>query len=210
MPNDVDLTHLHPAFATRTEQLLDYAQEQKKMPIRLFEGYRPPERQAHLYSEGRIAGIGKPGHHVTFERAWQSNHQYGMAGDFVWFYDGKWSWDPPAGHSWDELHEIADKVGLEYLDWEKPHLQLKGFRGRDILSGVATFPEHEPIWAAEEKTWAENFDAAVLHWGNKAVIVDGIIHPAPPKLIGADRPPITVPDGMYWDDRQGKMLWNGA
>lgn len=209
MPNDTDVAHLHPAFAVRVEQLLDKADEMM-MPIRLFEGFRNPDRQAHLYSQGRVSGIGKPGHHVTFERAWQSNHQYGMAADLVWFFGGKWSWDPPPEHKWEDLYEIADKVGLEHLDWEKPHLQLKGFRGRDILAGTGKFPDHEEVWNQEELVWGENLDKTIMAWGQKPVIIDGILHPAAPKLLGIDRPTLVVPEGMVWDEREGKMIWSGV
>lgn len=200
MPNDTELDHLHPDFAVRVEQLLDYAQRVKNMPIELFEGYRAPERQALLYAKGRVAGVGVPGHHVTFERAWQSNHQYGMAGDFVWFLNGKWSWDAPEGHTWEELWEVATQVGLEHLEFEKPHLQLQGFNARAILAGQAKYPD----WENGGRDWAENLDQNIVSWGQQAHVINGILHPGAPPMLQDERPAIILPDGIVHDARTGQ------
>jgi len=202
MPNDNDLNHLHPDFAVRVEQLLDYAHRQKNMPIELFEGYRTPERQAMLYAKGRVAGIGTPGRYVTFERAWQSNHQHGMAGDFVWFFDGKWSWDPPKGFTWEDLYSIADQVQLEHLDFEKPHLQLRGFKARAILNGTAKYPD----WHNGGIDWAENLDANIVRWGEQPHVIQGVLHPGAPPMLQDERPAIVLPDGIVHDARTGQYV----
>ena len=204
MSQDTELEHLHPNFAVRVEQLLDFAQRVKNMPIELYEGWRSPDRQALLYAKGRAAGVGEPGHHVTFERAWQSSHQYGMAGDFVWFLDGKWSWEPPAGHSWQELYEIADKIGLQHLDFEKPHLQMPNFSGRRVLSGQDKLP---PDGGSD---WEVNMEQAIIAWGPQPKVVSGILHPGAPSPPGEERPVIQVPEGMVWDDRKGTLVPAGV
>jgi peptidoglycan L-alanyl-D-glutamate endopeptidase CwlK len=64
---------------------------------------------------------------VTNAGPWSSHHQYGVAGDFVLFIHGNWSWDDTGERRqrWAKLHEFAHRVGLEPLSWERPHLQLR-------------------------------------------------------------------------------------
>ena len=131
-----DPASLHPVFRDKARQLLErLAAEQ--IPFRLFEGYRSPQRQQFLWEQGRS----RPGLIVTKARPWTSFHQYGLAGDFVLFEKGKWSWDARHGKDlyWKRLHEIGRALGLEPLAWELPHLQVAGLRIEDRRAG--RYPE---------------------------------------------------------------------
>jgi hypothetical protein len=139
----------------------------------LFEGYRTPERQRYLYSKGRT----RPGPRVSNAKPWQSLHQYGVAGDFVLYLDGGWSWSTSGIHGrwWDRLHELGTQVGLRPLTWEKPHLQLEGVALSDLRNG--RYPE------GGDQGWAENLEDAIVAWSGSPAAP-----PAP--TIVADRPPL--------------------
>ncbi len=181
---DVDPSHLHPTFRKLNADLLALVQG-KGLPIEPFEMWRSPDRQALLYTEGRVEGVGTPGRKVTYEMAWQSLHQYGLACDWVWYFNGAWSWTPPAGHSWDEFHLLAAQVGLTYLNFEQPHIQLQGISARDILSGAVPYP------SGGDDSWEENIEAAIVAWGRAPKTVSGIVMPGAPPLVAA-RPPLVA------------------
>lgn len=129
---NTDPACLHPLFRDKARELLQ-ALELEGIPFRLFEGYRTPERQLYLYAQGRT----RPGKIVTRARPGQSYHQYGLAGDFVLFENGKWSWESggvKAGY-WRRLHEAGKRLGLEPLSFEQPHLQIAGLRIQDLAAG---------------------------------------------------------------------------
>lgn len=172
MPRDSDLAKLHPDFRWRAEKLVS-ALESEKIPFRLFEGFRTPQRQRELYAQGRTT----PGGIVTKAKPWQSYHQYGLAADFVLHIDDKWNWDDSGKRRswWKRLHEIAHEIGLETLSWELPHVQLDGLRIDSLWAG------HYP--PNGDTSWARNLEAAIESWTG-----------APPTLglprIGETRPPL--------------------
>ena len=127
---------LHPVFRQKTVQLLEKLAAEA-IPFRLFEGFRSLERQSYLYSQGRT----RPGPIVTKARAGTSYHQYGLAGDFVLFENGKWSWDTTGEREkhWARLQEFGKQLGLESLNFELPHLQLARLRIQDLAAG--RYPE---------------------------------------------------------------------
>ena len=131
-----DPTCLHPVFRQKADELLVLL-AQESIPFRLFEGFRSPERQQYLYAQGRT----RPGLIVTKARPGSSYHQYGLAGDFVLFENGEWSWDTSGEKTryWQRLHEIGKTLGLEPLSFEMPHLQLSGLRIADLAAG--RYPE---------------------------------------------------------------------
>lgn len=188
--NDVSL--LHPEYRARS---LDLAARvaAAHMPILRYEGWRDPARQADLWAFGRVSGIGVPGHHKTFEMAWQSNHQWGFAEDWVWWFNGAWTWTPPPGQSWDAFLALATAAGLEHLDFEKPHVQLPGFRARKVLDGSLILP------AGGDATWEANLEAALTAWGPlPRKDRYGVEQPGVPNVLDA-RPAAAVPPGMVYD-----------
>ena len=153
MTRDTALEHLHPAFRQKVVLLLqDLAKA--NLPFRLFEGFRSPQRQRELFSQGRT----KPGAKVTNADAWSSLHQYGVAADFVLYIDGKWSWDDKGERKnwWKSLHKLALKHQLEPLSWELPHLQLQQMPLSQLRAGQ--YP------AEGDADWAENLQQAITTW----------------------------------------------
>lgn len=134
---DSDPGSLHPVFRAIFYKLTQrFANE--GLPFRLFEGRRSEERQAWLYASGRpqIPG-GREGPIVTKAAPGLSYHQYGLAGDFVLFIDGKWSWDTSKvnAEKWRRLQELGVELGLEPLSFELPHLQVAGLKIADLKAG---------------------------------------------------------------------------
>ncbi len=88
--------------------------------VRVFEGYRTPERQTWLYDQGRH----REGKIVTQAKAWESYHQLGVACDLAFFINGKWSWD---SGPWDKIGAVFKQHGLDSLaPYEQAHFQLTG------------------------------------------------------------------------------------
>jgi peptidoglycan L-alanyl-D-glutamate endopeptidase CwlK len=154
IPN-TDPALLHPVFREKAAELLSrFAAEQ--IPFRLFEGFRSPERQRRLYAQGRTL----PGPIVTKALPWKSYHQYGLAGDFVLFENGLWSWDTSGAKAawWRRLPEFGKELGLEPLRFEMPHLQVLGLKIENLAAG------HYP--AGGDATWRAALDTALA--SNKA------------------------------------------
>jgi hypothetical protein len=182
---ETDVGHLHPEMRLRSLQLQAKVEE-AKLPIQRYESWRDPRRQALLYATGRVPGVGVPGHHVTKARAWESAHQYGFAEDWVWWWNGAWTWAPPAGHSWDEFHQLASGCNLDRLSFEDPHVQLPGIDLPGIRSGRTPWP------GGGDDAWEENVDRAVVAWGRANVTDHGILNPGAPPLV-TGRPALVVP-----------------
>ncbi|BAV45416.1 Putative peptidoglycan-binding domain 1 protein [Mesorhizobium loti] len=151
-----DLTLLHPMMRDRAQKVLA-ACTQQQLPFRIFEAWRAPERQQYLYEQGRS----RPGRVVTYAQPWESYHQYGLAADFVLYYDGQanpWSWDDSGARKslWDSLHQIGRGLDLEPLGFETPHLQVAGLRIGDLENGL--------IPDGGDQSWRSNFEAAANRW----------------------------------------------
>lgn len=102
---------------------------QAGIPAVIICGTRTYAEQNELYAQGRT----KPGKIVTKAKAGYSNHNFGIAWDFVIFEGvnengstGKALWDSPLT---DKAAHIAEFLGLEWGGrWkfvDKPHLQLR-------------------------------------------------------------------------------------
>lgn len=156
MARDAVMEHLHPVFREKVQTLVQMFTNER-LPFRLFEGFRTPQRQHDLYTRGRT----QPGSIVTKAQPWSSHHQYGVAGDFVLFINGNWSWDDSGERRqwWSMLHELARQVGLEPISWETPHLQLQNVNIADLRAG------HYPSGGDEE--WADNLENAIHAWSGR-------------------------------------------
>lgn len=111
-----DLDYVFPKFAQLvTAGLVQCGKA--GLRVEVFEAYRSPQRQEHLYHSGRL----RPGAVVTRAKQWESWHNYGLAVDIV-FKDekGQWTWEG----EWSKVTKIFTDVGLEGLTWEKPHFQM--------------------------------------------------------------------------------------
>lgn len=193
-----DLSLLHPTMRAAS-LALDAGLAAAKIPLRLFEGARTPERQADLYCEGRVPGIGTPGKFTTFALPWRSRHQYGLAQDRVFFVNGVWSWVEPEKGMWSRYWEIARDCGLEPLKFEAPHVQLMDIHTPDLLAGK--FPP------GGDSSWSSWVASCVHTWGNTTRMVHNIVMPAAPPFsempVHADRPHIDLPPGMLYDEATG-------
>src|SRR3990167_8385956 len=131
-PRNAEMGDLHPTFRAKAYKLQQQCADEG-LPFRLFEGFRSEERQAWLYASGRT----RKGPIITKAAPGFSYHQYGLAGDWVLYINGKWSWDTSRKNmaKWQRLQEIGVELGLEPLSWELPHLQLAGLRISDLRSG---------------------------------------------------------------------------
>jgi hypothetical protein len=121
MKPDRDVLKFHPLFRRRAARLVA-EMERLSIPLKLFEGFRTPERQAELFAIGR--GDGQKV--VTYAQPWESFHCFGLAADFVFFEDGKWHWrtDGVYARHWDAFRRAASGFGLKTLKFEKPHVQM--------------------------------------------------------------------------------------
>jgi len=148
---DTDLANLHPMVRTAIHNVIDELAK-AKIPLRPFEAFRSPRRQAQLYAQGRTL----PGKIVTYAKAWQSYHQYGLAVDFVFFVDGSWTWDEPKKGMWDQFHTIGQTYGLMPLNFETPHLQLAGTSSNALYHG--RYPK------GGDESWITNLAQAIESW----------------------------------------------
>lgn len=122
MQPDKDITKLNPVFRLLVETLITRCQFGQWKAF-VTEGYRSPERQNWLYQQGRT----RPGSIVTYAKAGESDHNYGLAVDIAfknWY--GKVSYDPGL---FSQAATIAKDLGLSWGgDWSKfqdmPHFYI--------------------------------------------------------------------------------------
>lgn len=185
-----DLTYLHPIVRGKIIKLQE-ALDAEGIPMKLFEAFRTPQRQAYLYAKGRTTGGSK----VTNANAWESYHQYGLAADFVRFEEGKWNWNdrtPNESKQWDRFHEIARENGLEPLSWERPHVQIMGVTLTELRNGA--YPD------GGDESWASNLAKAIADWRGSG---------APPLPDEAQRPAMQSPSVILSLGASGsEMKWH--
>lgn len=174
-----DTALLHPTMRAKIVQVMATA-EAEGLPLRIFEAWRSPERQAHLFTQGRT----RPGQIVTNAQPWESYHQYGLAVDIVGFVNGNWTWDLPTA-TWKRMHAIGADNGLEHLSFETPHLQVANLDIHDLMQGA--WPE------GGDDTWRTNIANAITGWTGSPA--------APPPPAGVERPPLNslaAATGLDW------------
>jgi len=183
-----DTALLHPIMRAAAEAVLADCRA-AGLPLRIFEAWRSPERQRYLYAQGRTTS----GPIVTYAKAWQSYHQYGVAVDFVGHVDGNWTWDLPQS-TWNRLHAFGAAHGLERLGFETPHLQVTGLTSGDLMDGE--WPD------GGDASWRNNLAQAVANWHGE---------PAAPPIATdePERPPI-VPHDATWSQtpKVGASNWH--
>ncbi|UIN21232.1 M15 family metallopeptidase [Herbaspirillum frisingense] len=99
---------LNPEYAQRLLLVFKIMKEKYGIEMALIEGYRSPERQ------NMLAGMGS---NVTNAAAFQSYHQYGLAGDCAFVRNGKLvisEKDPWAMEAYRRYGEVAESVGLTW------------------------------------------------------------------------------------------------
>jgi peptidoglycan L-alanyl-D-glutamate endopeptidase CwlK len=177
MPRESDTSVLHPILRSVLPEL-DGQLFRAGIPLQVYEAGRSPFRQAEFYAIGR--GTGTPGKHVTRAKAWGSFHQFGLAVDYVFKIDGKWTWDEPTPGMWKQYQAIGESLGLRALPFETPHLEWPVALA-DLQAG--RYPDGgDDAW----RNWLEGW---LEQWGSVARDVGGITHPAAPPLM-IDRPAV--------------------
>lgn len=179
MSRITDPRFLHPAMLER-DQALEGVLEREGIPLRRYETARSPWRQALLFARGRASGNNEP--KVTKAKAWQSNHQFGMAVDRVFWVDGAWTWEEPEAGMWDRYHACARTCDLLPLSFEKPHVELAWNLGA-LRKGHFPNGWEGSAWHALYEEWAEK-------WGAAERLESGLWHPGAPPLPDLDRPPL--------------------
>lgn len=168
-----DLNLLHPVFRQNVIKVAK-SLDDEGIPLKVYEAYRYPERQADLYAQGRT----KSGDIVTNAKPWYSYHQYGLAVDFVLFENGKWSWDdstPEKKKWWKKLHEVGKDFGLSPLGFEAPHLQISSTSSDELIQG------HYP--AGGDDQWAEHLASVIKSWNSSPSAPPSPEIPGRPKLV---------------------------
>lgn len=91
------------------------------LEVRFTSGHRTAQEQDALYNKGRTPESKARGEKiVTDAKAWQSNHNYGLAVDVTVFQGTRPLWDSPL---YRELGALAGPLGLLWGgDWKKPDL----------------------------------------------------------------------------------------
>ncbi len=106
---------LFPPFAARLAAALGEARA-AGLDVHIFEGWRPPSRQAYLYAAGRTTA----GPKVTNAEAWESWHQYGFAADLAFGGAGRWTWRG----DWPAVRAVMARHGLRSLaPYEEAHVE---------------------------------------------------------------------------------------
>lgn len=179
MSRIADVGLLHPACGERVGDLLTLMQREGLESLQPYETARSPWRQAELYARGRTSGKKK----VTKARAWESNHQYGLALDSVFLVNGVWTWDEPEAGMWDLYHACARRCDLAPLSFEKPHVELAwnlgALRKGHLPGGYEGSRFHQLLDDWEER------------WGSYPRVEAGQMHPGAPAILDLDdRPPL--------------------
>lgn len=134
---------LHPIVEEKRDLLISRAAE-IGIDILITDGYRSPEEQDGLHSQGRSAS----GSIVTYAEGGESYHNYGLAIDYALrLDDGSVVWDIARdgngnGESdWFEVAAIAKNLGFDWGgDWQRfkdyPHLEMTfGLSIRELQQG---------------------------------------------------------------------------
>lgn len=105
--------------------------------VQITDGFRSFAEQTKLYNQGRTT----PGQIVTNARAGQSNHNYGLAVDFVLLSEDGTKALYEVNSKWRRVAAIGKSLGFEWGgDWtsfkDYPHLEMMGGLSiRDLQNG---------------------------------------------------------------------------
>lgn len=121
---DADPGRLDGEFRSRLERVIERMRDEYGHEVRVVEGYRTPERQAHLHAQGRT----RPGPVVTWTL--NSAHTRGRAADVM--VDG--TYENPAGYA--RLARVAAEEGLRTLGARDPgHIELPEGAAEPVEAG---------------------------------------------------------------------------
>lgn len=134
---------LHPIVEEKRDLLVSRAAE-IGIDILITDGYRSPEEQDNLHSQGRSTS----GSIVTYAEGGESYHNYGLAIDYALrLDDGSVVWDITRDDNgngerdWFEVAAIGKSLGFDWGgDWQRfkdyPHLEMTfGLSIRELRQG---------------------------------------------------------------------------
>ena len=108
-----NIATLHPKIRKVTRQFIDKAKQQGIYLV-VTDGWRTYPEQNELYKQGRT----KPGKKVTWARAGESNHNFGLAFDCVPIENGLVNYETK---TWKEIGNLGKSFGFKWGgDWEPP------------------------------------------------------------------------------------------
>lgn len=154
---------LHQVFAGQVSALLE-ACKKKGLRFKLFEAYRTPQRQAHLFAQGRS----RPGSIVTNAEAWRSIHNYGLAADLILDIPATDPWETGSVNGvnymthWERMRKLAKTCGLNILSWDLPHVEMSGTSWRALAKG-----ELPPGGGPD---WADNLERMIREFGDAGAL----------------------------------------
>lgn len=111
---------LHPIVEQKTIEFINKAESEFGIKLRVYSAYRSFSEQNKLYAIGRTT----PGNVVTYTKAGQSYHNFGLAIDVVEIKNGKALWKNP---NWEKIGKLGESNGFAWGGrWNKkdlPHFQ---------------------------------------------------------------------------------------
>lgn len=115
------MTTLQPIMKRKGDMVIA-EMKRRGFDVKITQGYRSKAEQDKLYAQGRTT----PGKIVTNAKGGQSFHNYGVAIDFAFIVDGKFSW--ASSLPWGMLGDVGEKYGMEWGGrWKSfpdlPHFQ---------------------------------------------------------------------------------------
>jgi hypothetical protein len=116
---------LHPKIRDKAKQLLNRAEKELGIKLRVTSGFRTYAEQNALYAQGRTTKGGI----VTNAKGGQSNHNFGTALDVVPIVNGKADWKASA-ETWNKIGKLGKELGFDWGgDWkglvDKPHFEMQ-------------------------------------------------------------------------------------
>jgi len=113
---------LHPNIIAKVKEFIVRAEKELGIKLRVTAALRTWAEQEKLYAQGRSL----PGKKVTWAKAGQSYHNYGLAIDVVEIKDGKALWNNP---NWEKIGQLGESIGFTWGGrWtgktDKPHFEM--------------------------------------------------------------------------------------
>ncbi len=120
--SDRRIRTLHPLVQDKAKEFIIRAERELGIKLRVTSALRTWEEQSRLYNQGRSA----PGRIVTYAKAGESYHNYGLAFDVVEIKNGRAIWKNP---NWQKIGDFGKALGFEWGgDWQnpdRPHFQMR-------------------------------------------------------------------------------------
>jgi len=167
---DPSLDKVAPALRTKVEAVIERMRDEFGHEVTVVEGYRSPDRQSHLYEQGRS----RPGQVATWTR--RSWHSEGLAADLM--VDG--TYEDPLAYA--RLQRVAREEGLKTLgSRDMGHVELPGSTAEPESQVVSARPGRRFVGVAQPAPAAAV--AAVAHVATPGQwITDAPPEPAAPAL----------------------------